>query len=176
MIETTLTDFLMTGRIGPIREGSTRAEVWRLLGRPGSFGVPLKTSVCWCYGSLEIGFQGRGGMGDRVAYLQIENRNGHGRLKGGRRFRFRDDGFRSAAASRAGLKRFMRRRGLPAIPVHTEWHGEGFLMPGGVTAWFGDDQPTDISSSWTFITERLDMCSPLKIPAPIGFLWRYRAR
>jgi hypothetical protein len=49
-------------------------------------------------------------------------------------------------------------------------------MPGGVTAWFGDDQPTDISPSGTFITERLDMCSPLKIPASIGFLRRYRAR
>lgn len=178
MIRTTLADFLMTGRIGPIGEGSTRADVRRSLGQPDGWlrRGPQRSSTRWWYGSLEIGFDGRTGPLDRVGYLQIEERDRHGRFGGDRRVYLHDDRFTAEIAGRPGLKRFARRHGVPMIPVHTEWHGEGFLAPGGVTAWFGDDSPSDISRFGTFITERLDLCSPLKIPAPTGFLCRYRSR
>lgn len=178
MIRTTLADFLMTGRVGPISEGSTRAEVRRVLGRPGGWlrREPHRSSARWWYGALEIGFDGRTGPLDRVGYLQIEERDRHGRLGGDRRVHLHDGGFPATIADRPGLRRFARRHGIPMIPVHTEWHGEGFLAPGGVTAWFADDPPTDISRFGTFITERVDFCSPLKIPAPIGFLRRHCGR
>jgi hypothetical protein len=141
MIRTTLADFLMTGRIGPIGEGSTRADVRRSLGQPDGWlrRGPQRSSTRWWYGSLEIGFDGRTGPLDRVGYLQIEERDRHGRFGGDRRVYLHDDRFTAEIAGRPGLKRFARRHGIPMVPVHTEWHGEGFLAPGGVTAWFGDD-------------------------------------
>ncbi|OWJ64038.1 hypothetical protein [Inquilinus limosus] len=178
MLRTTLANFLMTGRAGAIGEGSTRAEVWRVFGRPGAWlwREPQRASACWWYGSLEIGFDGRTGPLDRIGYIQIESRDSHGRFGGDRRVRLHDGGFRAAVADRAGLKRFARRHGIPLIPVHTQRHGEGFLAPGGVTVWFADDPPSDISPDGTFITERLDLCSPLAIPAPTGFLRRCRGQ
>lgn len=178
MIRMTLIELLMTGRAGAVAEGTTRAEVRRLLGRPGAWlwREPQRSSACWWYGSLEIGFDGRAGPRDRVGYLQVENRDRHGRFGGDRRVHLHGDGFRTTVADRSGLKRFARRHGIPMIPVHTEWHGEGFLAPGGVTVWFDDDPPSDISRFGTFITERHELCSPLKIPAPTGFLRRHRGR
>jgi hypothetical protein len=132
------------------------------------------TSACWWYGSLEIGFHGRGGPLDRVLYLQVEKRTRQGRFGGHNRLRLRDDGFRSIVADRPGLKRLARARGIPLIPIDSRWHGGGFLAPGGVMVWFADEEHSDVSRFGTFITERLAWCHPLRIPAPVGFLRRFR--
>jgi hypothetical protein len=155
-VETSLAEFLKTGRIGPIREGMKRSDVRRILGYPqtGGWAYQRGSSPCWYYGSVEIGFYARGLYRDRVDYLQV-GRGRDNRFTGWGRLRFHDDGFRPLTATLLEIQRFGRVHGIPLLPIWNKLQNPepGLLTPGGVCIWLGEDDETGERFFGTFITD-----------------------
>lgn len=152
-IETSLSEFLRTGRIGPIMG---RSDVRRILGYPqtGGWVYQKGSSPCWYYGSVEIGFYAHGPQRDHVSYLQV-GRGQRNRFFGWGRLRFHDDGFRPYTATLSDICRFGRAHGIPLLPIRNKLQDPepGLLTPGGVCIWLGEDDETGERFFGTFITD-----------------------
>lgn len=67
-----VSDWLRTGKLGPIGEGTPREEVRALLGAPGDWHADSEpdSSLCWRYGPFELGF-----APESVSYVRVDTVN-----------------------------------------------------------------------------------------------------
>ena len=72
-VATTVSDWLLTGRLGALGHGSSRADVLTLLGEPDDWLADTRkeSSSVWRYGAVELGFDDD----DAVLYLQVDTIN-----------------------------------------------------------------------------------------------------
>jgi hypothetical protein len=158
IVEASLVSFLKTGRIGPIRIGTTIAEVERLLGRPED--VALTAAPVWLYGSVELGFTEEATAQARVFYIQVERQGPYGQFAGHGGLVFRDElpprDYREpdfetfVRFARTNNVRWVRPSGPSPIrsPNPYEVYTEG-----GVVADFAWDEEAGRALFGTFITE-----------------------
>lgn len=94
-VEASLSEFLRTGELGPIRTGLSQEEVLDRLGLP-EYQMMAKTygkSPVWLYGSIELGFDIPDPISSGLSYIQIERIGDNGRFQGYRHIILHDDGF-----------------------------------------------------------------------------------
>lgn len=94
MIDVRMTEFLKTGRYGPVELGLSSERVGELLGPPDSAGGSSsrhRRPILWKYGSVEFHFHPRQGRDDRLVLifmefmenLEVPNGGSHVRLDAG---------------------------------------------------------------------------------------------
>lgn len=72
-VTTTVSNWLLTGTIGPLGGGTSRSDVQALLGEPDDWlaDTPKETSSVWRYGAMELGFDDD----NAVHYFQVDTVN-----------------------------------------------------------------------------------------------------
>jgi len=173
-IHVRLSDFLRTGKIGPIGIGSTRADIVQAFGVADGFNRPrgANSEMIWFYGSgasIEFGFLQTVSALDRVFYIQIENADCHRGFSGAGRLAFFDEGFRIDGTMKWDIERFCRIRGVRFVQIRSSTGIYGLLTEGGVCAWAGDEDTEGelFFDFQTFITDGPH--SALAARIPVGF-------
>lgn len=156
-VESSLSAFLRTGELGPIRRGLPFHELVALVGQPPDFDVWPETRhsprLAW-YGSVELGFYPS--PPNRINYIQVQYGRYSGRFAGHRRLVLKDEGFDPNEATVEIFQRFARKHNIKLLPARSQWHCDDeiiFLTEGGVAAWFLCDAETGRAGFHTFITD-----------------------